>query len=36
MNMNNCKYLKEQIDSKIAAKEYSKLSMQKFLRDKSL
>lgn len=36
MNLNNCKYLKEQIDSKEAAKAYAKLSKLRFLRDKSL
>ena len=36
MNMNNLQYLKEQIDTKQAAKEYAKMSKLRFLRDKNL
>jgi len=36
MNLNNCKYLKEQIDAKEAAKAYARLSKLRFLRDKNL
>ena len=36
MNLSNCKYLKEQIDTKQAAKDYAKMSKLRYLRDKSL
>lgn len=36
MNVNNCKYLKEQIDAKQAAKDYAKMSKLRFLKDKDL
>lgn len=36
MNMNNVKYLREQIDNRQAAKDYAKMSKLRYLRDKSL
>eukprot|EP00340_Litonotus_pictus_P004289 CAMPEP_0170516346 /NCGR_PEP_ID=MMETSP0209-20121228/2583_1 /TAXON_ID=665100 ORGANISM="Litonotus pictus, Strain P1" /NCGR_SAMPLE_ID=MMETSP0209 /ASSEMBLY_ACC=CAM_ASM_000301 /LENGTH=490 /DNA_ID=CAMNT_0010801191 /DNA_START=137 /DNA_END=1609 /DNA_ORIENTATION=- len=36
MNMNNCNYIKDQIDSKQAAKDYAKMSKLRYLRDQNL
>ena len=36
MNLNNCSYLKEQMATKEAAREYAKMSKLRFLRDKNL